>query len=94
MAEKEYRFILSEFSKNEQVWCNLGFILFKKGELDDALSCYNEALSLNPKHIQTLTNMASLYLFQGNIKQGKLYLEQIIELEPKNTKINELIGRL
>ncbi|MGC6470887.1 MAG: tetratricopeptide repeat protein [Flavobacteriales bacterium] len=94
MAEKEYRFILSEFSKNEQAWCNLGFILFKKGELDDALSCYNEALSLNPKHIQTLTNMASLYLFQGNIKEGKLYLEQIIELDPKNNKINELMGRL
>jgi tetratricopeptide (TPR) repeat protein len=93
-AEKQYRLILDEFSKNENVWCNLGYILVQKNNFDEANSCYDKALALNPVHIQSLLNKASLLIIQGDINKGKLYLNRILEIDSKNEKVKSIMSSL
>ena len=85
---------MDEFSKNENVWCNLGYVLAQKNNFDEANSCYDKALALNPVHIQSLLNKASLLIIQGDINKGKLYLNRILELDPNNTKVTYLLSTL
>ena len=93
-AEKHYRLILDEFSKNENVWCNLGYVLVQKNNFDEANSCYDKALALNPVHIQSLLNKASLLIVQGEINKGKLYLNRILEIDSNNKKVKSIMSSL
>jgi len=93
-AEKHYRSILEDFSKNENVWCNLGFVLAQKNNFEEANQCYDRALSLNPIHIQSLLNKASLHIIQGEISKGKLYLNRILDIEPNNPKVKRIMSSL
>ena len=93
-AEKHYRLILDEFSKNENVWCNLGYVLVQKNNFDEANSCYDKALALNPVHIQSLLNKASLLIILGDINKGKLYLNRILEIDSNNEKVKSIITSL
>ena len=88
LAEKEYRTLLAQFSKHESAWCNLGYVLLKQGQNQSAMECYDRALQLNPHHIQSLLNKASLLILDGDFNKGKLYLRRILDIEPNNNKAN------
>ena len=94
LAEQEYRFLLSQFSKDERAWCNLGFVLLQQGKPDEAMNCYDTALKLNPTHVQSLINKASLLIFKDDISAGKLYLNRVLEIDPNNIKVNYLLNTL
>ena len=94
LAEKEYRSLLAQFSKHESAWCNLGFVLLQQGQNLAAMECYDKALGLNPQHIQALMNKASLLLIEGQIDKGKLYLKRILEIDPQNIKVENLLSAL
>jgi len=93
-AENEYRALLAEFSKHENAWCNLGYVLLQQGQDNAALDCYDRALKLNPQHIQSLLNKASLMILKGEINKGKLYLNRILDIDPENTKVKYLLSTL
>ena len=92
MAEKEYRWIINEFPKNENAWCNLGFAMVQQKAFEDGYKCYDQALSLNPRHVQSLLNKASLLLFQGQIEQGRVYLNRVLEIQPDNKTVQDLMS--
>lgn len=94
LAEKEYRSLLAQFSKHENAWCNLGFVLLQQGQNLAAMECYDKALGLNPQHIQALMNKASLLLIEGQIDKGKLYLKRILEIDPQNIRVENLLSTL
>ena len=93
-AEKEYRTLLAQFSKHENAWCNLGYVLLQQGQQQAALDCYNNALDLNPQHIQSLLNKASLMILKGEISKGMLYLKRILDIDPDNAKVEYLLCTL
>ena len=92
MAEKEYRWIINEFPKNENAWCNLGFAMVQQKAFEEGYKCYDQALSLNPRHVQSLLNKASLLLFQGQIEQGRVYLNRVLEIQPDNKTVQDLMS--
>jgi hypothetical protein len=94
LAEKEYRTLLAQFSKHESAWCNLGYVLLKQGQNQSAMECYDKALQLNPQHIQSLLNKASLLILDGDFNKGKLYLKRILDIEPNNSKAVYLLSTL
>ena len=94
LAENEYRTLLAQFSKHESAWCNLGYVLLKQGQNQSAMECYNKALQLNPQHIQSLLNKASLLILDGDFNKGKLYLKRILDIEPNNSKAVYLLSTL
>ena len=94
LAEKEYRTLIGQFSKHESAWCNLGYVLLKQGQNQSAMECYDKALKLNPQHIQSLLNKASLLILDGDFNKGKLYLKRILDIEPNNSKAVYLLSTL
>ena len=94
LAEKEYQILLSQFSKHESAWCNLGYVLLKQGQKQAAMECYDKALHLNSRHIQSLLNKASLLILDGDFNKGKLYLKRILDIEPNNSKALYLLSTL
>lgn len=90
-AEKHYRWVINEFPKNENAWCNLGYAMVQQNEPEQGIQCYDKALALNPRHVQSLLNKASLLLFKGKIKQGRVYLNRVLEIQPENKKVQDLM---
>ena len=94
LAEKEYRSLLAQFSKHENAWCNLGYVLLQQGKNQLAMECYEQALTLNPQHIQSMLNKASLMILEGEINKGKLYLKRILDIDPNNDRVEYLLSTL
>ena len=68
--------------------------MLQQGQNLAAMECYDKALGLNPQHIQALMNKASLLLIEGQIDKGKLYLKRILEIDPQNIKVENLLSAL
>ncbi len=94
LAEQEYRKLIAEYPKDESSWCNLGFLLHQKKNYLEADKCYEEALSLNPQHLQTLFNKVSLEYQKRNTESCVLYLNQILEIQPDNQKAKLLLDQV
>jgi hypothetical protein len=83
-ALAEYQWLIDEFPKDEEVWCNKGFAHLQLGDLRTAESCYDTALQLNPLHIQSLMNKAALANIKGEKSEVIVYLEKVLRLNPNH----------
>ena len=89
-----YKNILNEFPKMQTAWCNLGFAYLKYGNITEAHECFNNSISLNPDHIQTLLNFASLHLILDEKESVVKYLKRVLDIQPKNIKANNLLKEI
>ena len=51
-------------------------------DLNDPMDLYKEILSINPKHILTLNNIALLKTDQNQLEEALIYLEKALKYEP------------
>ena len=72
-------------------WCNLGFAYLKYGNVSEAQECFNNSISLNPDHIQTLLNLASLHLLLDEKEKVVKYLNRVLDIQPNHIKANNLL---
>ena len=86
--------ILNEFPKMETAWCNLGFAYLKYGNINEAQECFNNSISLNPGHIQTLLNLASLHLLLDEKEKVVKYLNRVLDIQPKHLKARNLLNQI
>jgi protein O-GlcNAc transferase len=70
--------------------CDLGVILQGKGYLDDAITHYQKALQLNPKHTVALYNLASAYHKKGQSERAITYYQKTLELDQNAFAYNNL----
>ena len=89
-----YKNILNEFPKMETAWCNLGFAYLKCGEIREAQECFNNSIKLNPVHIQTLLNLASLHLLLNEKEKVIKYLNRVLDIKPKHNKAYNLLKEI
>ncbi|MDI7276884.1 MAG: tetratricopeptide repeat protein [Anaerolineae bacterium] len=68
--------------------------LQEKGELQDALARYREALDLDERYAPTHASLASLYRQLGREDEALRELERAAELEPDNPYILAPLGQL
>lgn len=54
----------------------------KNNDIDTAENLYKEILSINPKHILTLNNIALLKTDQNQLEEALIYLEKALKYEP------------
>ena len=51
-------------------------------------------LALNPKHIQTLLNMAALNLFNNNKEKAIQFLKKVLSIQADNYKAQSLLNEI
>ena len=61
---------------------NLASALYSKGQIEQAIPHYKEALSYVPYLVETNYNLASAYLKCGNLNDAITYYNKTIELDP------------
>ena len=71
-----------------------GVTLFEMGRAEEAVESFRQVLDINPKYIIPRLNLAFALLHLGEVKEGEMLLEQILEAEPQEpaalAKLEEL----
>ena len=64
----------------------LGVLAQKEKNYNEALRFYNKVLNKDSKHIDTLVNLTSIYIYQSKFSKAKEIIEKIKKIDPQNVK--------
>lgn len=66
--------------------------LQSSGYLEGGIAAWNDFLSANPDHVQAWENVGSYYQSGGDEENYQRSLEELVRLEPNETRLNALSG--
>jgi tetratricopeptide (TPR) repeat protein len=91
-AEKWYTAALQKKSDDVNVRTDLGltFMLRDPADLDRAIAEFRGSLERNPRHLQTLQNIAVAFTRKGDVGQARAFLARLEEVSPGNPAIASL----
>jgi protein O-mannosyl-transferase len=72
-------------SKNPTAWMahnNLGAVLLKKGELDDAIDHFSKAIAIKPDEASAFANLGNALLRKGELGEAIFQYQKAVELKP------------
>ena len=72
----------------------LTYLLANPPENEKAVTEFNKALKINPKHEKALQNMAQAMIAAGKTKEAEDFINKLKEVNPKNEAIAELTSQL
>lgn len=82
-AEMRYRRCLAIQPDYSRAWKNLGSLILPAGRTDEAIGCFDKALSLNPAMVEALLSKATaLVMFRDDSKAAVPLFEQAYRLDP------------
>ena len=68
--------------EHEMAWSHLGIIEAYEGNVDNAIHCFEKAVSLNPKNADLRYNLGKAFQQSGNHERAKQELSQAANLNP------------
>ena len=80
--------------KKPEVYKTLAVLVAFNGDIEGAKKLYKEAKALNPKDIELLTNEADLYYKTNDLVEYQRLINEIVEIDPNNSKLLYNIGYL
>ena len=80
--------------QNADARTDLATALWNAGQKDKAMTEYQTALSIDPKHMATLHNLVIVYTEDRNFPAAEKTLKQMEELDPKYQGLETLKARL
>ncbi len=86
--ERIYKRKLEESPNDASVTANLGAIMQKQGNFDEALRYYSKAEYLDPSNVNTRINVGTLYQQKGDYKTAITAYDSILILYPDNVLAN------
>ncbi len=86
--ERIYKRKLEEAPNDASVTANLGAIMQKQGNFDEALKYYAKAEYLDPSNVNTRINVGTLYQQKGDYKTAITAYDSILILYPDNVLAN------
>jgi len=72
-------------SRNPIAWMahnNLGAVLLKKGELDDAIDHFSKAIEIKPDEASAFANLGNALLQKGELGEAIFQYQKAVELKP------------
>ncbi|KLO11276.1 hypothetical protein SCHPADRAFT_906143 [Schizopora paradoxa] len=77
---------------NEETWLLIGSVAENIGDLDRALSAYENALRHNPHSLSGLTQVAGIARIRENYVKAIDYFQRVIALDPNNGEVWSALG--
>ena len=72
---------------------NLGAAFGMKGQIDDAIHQFQEAIFFKPDYADACNNLAYRWADRGeNLEQARAMLEKAVRLKPKNAAFLDSLG--
>ncbi|MBF0382167.1 MAG: tetratricopeptide repeat protein, partial [Magnetococcales bacterium] len=73
--------------------CNLGNSLYELGRTDDAASCYQKAIDLQPDFAMALSNLALIQTSKGQLDEAIINHQKAIAADPSYAKAHYNLAR-
>jgi len=86
--ERIYKRKLEDSPNDASITSNLGAIMQKEGNFDEALRYYSKAEYLDPSNINTRINVGTLYLEKSDYKTAITAFDSILIINPDNVEAN------
>jgi tetratricopeptide (TPR) repeat protein len=93
-ANEEYLASLSAWPDQWTSHYNLGNYHLNRGELKEAIVCYDRALAIEPRAAMVLVNASISYSRMGNNQKAEESLRKALETAPENAAANFNMGLL
>src|SRR4051812_21973225 len=93
-AARTYREILKSDSANWRAWHLLGMVFFGRGDAGEAVTCFRNAVALNPVVPETHNNLGMALLVTGAVKEGVECFQRALELNPNHPEANHNLGNV
>jgi tetratricopeptide (TPR) repeat protein len=75
-------------------WCNLGNVHLKSGKPQDAVTLYRQALTLNPGHWPSRTNLVAALMAMQQYLLAKMFLVELVDERPQDAQLRNQLGKL
>jgi len=82
-------------ARNPGCWMaynNLGVVQFEKGNIDDAINKYGQALRLHPDYPEARYNLGGALLHEGKIDEAIRQCEEALKLQPNEPDAHIVLG--
>ena len=94
MAAASYSDALRLKPDMTRCWCNLGNVYLKWDRAEDAIKLYMHALSLDPGHWASRTNLAHALIATRQLLLAKVLLIELANERPQDAQIRNQLGKL
>ncbi len=86
--ERIYKRKLEDSPNDANITSNLGAIMQKEGNFDEALRYYSKAEYLDPSNLNTRINVGTLYQQKGDYKTAITAYDSVLIIDPNNVDAN------
>jgi Flp pilus assembly protein TadD len=93
-AEANYKAALRLAPQLTSCWCNLGNVHLRTGRAEDAVALYVQALTLNPSHWPSRTNLVHALVATKQFLLAKVLLLELIDERPHDVQLRHQLGKL
>jgi tetratricopeptide (TPR) repeat protein len=93
-AAANYRAALRLAPQLTDCWCNLGNVHLKTGRPQDAITLYGQALTVNPGHWPSLTNLVQALVTTGQNLLAKVLLLELVDERPQSGETHKQLGKV
>ena len=94
LAAEHYRAALRLAPHLTFCWCNLGNVYLKSARPQEAVALYVQALTLDPGHWPSRTNLVQALMVTRQHLLAKLLLMELLGERPQDAQIHNLLGKL
>ncbi len=91
-ALEGYLQFIHDHSSTARSFFNLGYLYSEMGEIEEAISAYQTALKINPRHSESLYNLGNLLKGADHEKEALDMYQKAIEVDPRNSNAYLNIG--
>lgn len=71
---------------------NLGVVFFKKGQANEAITCYQKALQAKPDNQDAYNNLGNALLYQGRVDEAMAHYQKALALQPDFAEAHNNLG--
>jgi Tfp pilus assembly protein PilF len=80
--------------KDPQYQYSMGAVYLNNNNLDEAIRFFNKALSLDPRHYQSLNALGLTYSLKGDLKEAEKSFLKCLEISPAFTEARNNLGMI
>ena len=80
--------------KDPQYQYSMGAVYLNNNNLDEAIRFFNKALTLNPRHYQSLNALGLTYSIKGDLKEAEKSFLKCLEVSPSFTEARNNLGMI
>ena len=73
-------------------WNNLGVLATRENRVDEAISDFQQALQVNPRHLLSLDNLGNAYRLEKRWDEARTILERALAIAPEDPEANYSLG--